>query len=236
MKNKRSSSKAIAAVIPAYNAQSSIEEVVKRTKKYAEQVIVVDDGSSDNTSLLAEKAGARVLKLEKNKGKANAIKQGIKEVEKLKERVDYVVFIDADLQHLPEEIPLLVEKLEEGYDLCIGSRFLSNACESMPIANKFSNAFARKLIKILTKQNITDPQSGFRAAKFEKIKELELKAERYAIEHIMILEAVKKGLKIGEAKISCVYAGEKSHIRKFKDTLIVAYNIARFLIYDSLFR
>lgn len=228
---------ATAAVIPAYNAQQTIAEVVIRTKKYAKHVIVVDDGSEDKTAFFAEREGARVIKISENRGKANAIKQGIKEIEKLGERIDYVVFIDADLQHLPEEIPLLIEKLKEGYDLCIGSRFIDqSSCRKMPLANKFSNAFARRLISMLTKQSISDPQSGFRAAKYGKIKDLRLNAERYAIEHIMLLEAARKGLRIGEAKISCVYGGEKSHIRKFRDTLIVARSIMRFLAYDILFR
>jgi len=215
----------VIAVIPAYNAEKSIAEVVRRTKKFVSEVVVVDDGSSDNTLREALYAGANAIKLPQNKGKANAVREGIKAIKEC----DAVVFLDADLQHLPEEIPLLVDEIEKGADICIGSRFLKGSPANMPPGNKFSNWFARNLIKRVAGVKITDPQSGFRAVRWSKLKELELRAEGYAIEHVMILEAAKKGFKFAEAPVSSIYGKEKSHISVVKDTLRVAYYVARFV-------
>lgn len=213
------------AVIPAYNVERTIGEVVRRSLRYVDSVIVVDDGSVDSTAIEAEKAGAKVLRLEKNMGKATALKTGFRNLPEC----NTVVMLDADLQHLPEEIPRFLEALEKGCDLCIGSRFLDST-GNMPTSCKLSNHIASQLVSFLVNQKITDPQSGFRAIKKEKLDQLELKAERYSIEHILILEAAWKGMKIEEVPISCVYGEEKSNIRPFRDTVRVAHNILRFVL------
>jgi len=215
----------VIAVIPAYNAEKSIAEVVRRTKKFVGEVIVIDDGSSDNTLREALYAGANAIRLSRNRGKAHAVREGIKAIKEC----DAAVFLDADLQHLPEEIPLLVGEIEKGADICVGSRFLKGSPANMPLGNRFSNWFARNLIRLVAGVKITDPQSGFRAVRWSKLKELELKAERYAIDHVMILEAAKKGFKFAEVPISSIYGKEKSHISIIKDTLRVAYYVARFV-------
>ncbi len=214
----------VAAVIPVYNEERTIREVVARAEKFTDKVIVVDDGSRDASAKEAMKTKAEVIVLPKNTGKANALREGFKHCRDC----DIVIMLDGDLQHPPEEIPKLVECITKGSDLCIGSRFLRDP-SNMPLSNKFSNAFARKLIRLLTGKKLTDPQSGYRAIRREKLEQLELKAERYAIEHIMILEAAKKGFKIGEVAIPCVYGEEKSKINPVRDTLRVAYYVARFV-------
>jgi glycosyltransferase involved in cell wall biosynthesis len=213
------------AVIPAYNAEKTIGEVVRRTLRFVDRVIVVDDGSRDSTTTEAERAGAKILKLSKNRGKARALKTGFQELPEC----DTVVMLDADLQHVPEEIPRFLEALQGDCDLCIGSRFLKSPM-NMPSSCRLSNRIASSLVSFLAKQRITDPQSGFRAIKKEKLELLELKAERYSIEHILILEAASKGMTIKEVPISCVYGDEKSNIKPFRDTVRVAHNILRFVL------
>ena len=215
----------IAAVIPVYNEEKTIEFLVRRTLRYVDRVVVVDDGSTDASAAKARAAGARVISLGKNTGKANALRQGFKEV------CDYdvVVTLDGDLQHSPSEIPVLIECINRGNDLCIGSRFLSGN-ESMPLQRRLSNKITSWIISFLAGQRITDPQSGFRAIRGEKLAQLELKAERYAIEHVMILEAARKGFRIGEVPISTIYGEEKSYIHPVKDTIRVIYYIVRFLV------
>ncbi|MFQ6105894.1 MAG: glycosyltransferase family 2 protein, partial [Candidatus Hydrothermarchaeaceae archaeon] len=107
------------AVIPVYNEEKTIREVVERAAKVVDKVIVVDDRSGDNSAEEAREAGAHVIKIQKNKGKANALKEGFK----LCSNYDIIVMLDGDLQHLPEEIPALVKCVESEGDLCIGSRF-----------------------------------------------------------------------------------------------------------------
>ncbi len=214
-----------AAVIPAYNEARAIGQVVGRARKFVDKVIVVDDGSMDKTAEIARAAGAEVFVLKKNMGKARAIKEGLKECR----GYDAIVLLDGDLQHLPEEIPLLLSCLGDGSDLVLGSRFLS-AYDSMPRMSVLSNRAASVILSFLTGRRVTDPQSGFRAIRGEKLSLLELRAERYAIEHIMLLEAARKKFKINEVPISCVYGDEKSDIHPLKDTLKVVYHILRFLL------
>lgn len=214
-----------AAVIPSYNVERSIGEVVKRAVSFVDLVVVVDDGSIDTTAEEARRNGAKVISLEENTGKANATKVGLKNC------LDYtaVVTLDGDLQHCPEEIPRLLAEIEQGADLCIGSRFL-NGQVSMPLGNRISNRVASRIISTISGQRISDPQSGFRALDGEVLPRLELRAEKYAIEHVMILEAAKKGLEIREVPINCIYGDEESQIRVFSDTIRVAYDILRFVL------
>jgi glycosyltransferase involved in cell wall biosynthesis len=213
------------AVIPAYNESRTIKEVVEGALRYVDRVIVVDDGSTDGTGEKAREAGAQVILQAENRGKAAAMKAGFRE----SKGFDIIVTLDGDLQHCPDEIPGLVKCIEEGGDLCIGSRFLREA-RNMPLGNRFSNRAARFLLEILTGQRITDPQSGFRALRRESLERLDLPAQRYAVEHIMILEAARKRFKIKEVPISCIYGEETSHINPLKDTLHVIWNILEFML------
>ena len=212
-------------IIPAYNEANTIGEVVKESKDRVDHVIVIDDGSTDKTSEKASMDGVEVIRINKNSGKANAIRQGLKKCD----GYDVVLLIDGDMQHSPAEIPAFIKCIENGSDLCVGSRFLEKN-HNMPLLNRFSNGIARNLMSLLAGQRITDPQSGYRAIRGSRIGELELKVERYAIEHVMILEAAKRKFKIKEVPISCRYEGERSHINPLKDTLKVAYYLIRFYV------
>lgn len=212
-------------MIPAFNEGKCIAEVVKRSFKQVEHVIVVDDGSKDDTAHKAKSEGAEVISYLQNKGKAYALRKGFEQCRSY----DCIVILDGDLQHRPEEIPKLIGQIERGSDLCVGSRILSGA-KGMPLPRRFSNWFASKIISFLINQKITDPQSGFRALRRSKLDLLELRAERYAIEHLMILEAADKGLRIDEVPISCRYSNEESDIKVIRDTLRVIYHILRFLV------
>jgi glycosyltransferase involved in cell wall biosynthesis len=218
-------SKKSVAVIPAYNAASTIGEVVKRTSPFVDLVIVVDDGSIDETASEAKRHGARVISLDENTGKSNAAKVGIRECAGF----GAVVMLDSDLQHCPEEIPHLITEVENGTDLCIGSRFL-NGHTQMPFGNMVSNRVASQIISLITGHMISDPQSGFRALDGRIAQDLDLAAERYAIEHVMILEAAKKDLIIKEVPISCIYGDEESHIRVIPDTIRVIRDILKFVL------
>ncbi|MFV2041132.1 MAG: glycosyltransferase family 2 protein [Candidatus Hydrothermarchaeales archaeon] len=214
-----------AAVIPSYNVGKTIGDVVSRTSQFVDQIFVVDDGSTDKTASIAQRSGAEVISLELNTGKANATRMGIKECRGF----GAVVLLDGDLQHCPEEIPALISAVQSGAHLCIGSRFL-NGGVNMPIKNRFSNWMASRIISTITGQTVTDPQSGFRALDGAVAQELELAAERYAIEHIMILEAAKKSFIINEVPISCIYGDEESNIHVLSDSYRVMRDIIRFVL------
>jgi len=125
----------IAAVIPAFNEGHNIGNVVRGVLAFVPTAIVVDDGSTDNTSEAAAEAGAMVLRHESNMGKGAALKTGFQCL--VEHGYDGVITIDADGQHDPAEIPLFVDAAERGYDMVIGNR-MSNV-STMPFIRRFAN-------------------------------------------------------------------------------------------------
>jgi glycosyltransferase involved in cell wall biosynthesis len=151
-------------IIPAYNEAQNIESVINEIRSLQPSIdlIVVDDGSSDSTSLLAERVGATVLKLPFNLGYGAAVQSGL--LYGVEGGYDLCVLIDGDGQHDPRFIADLMAPVEEGLaDLALGSRFLGKAGYSIPFARKLGIILFRKLASIITRQQITDPTSGFQA-------------------------------------------------------------------------
>lgn len=189
------------AVIPAFNEQDRISDVVRRTKKYVNYVIVVDDGSTDKTSQAAKSSGARVISYKENKGKGFALRLGFEEAFKL--NPDYIITLDADGQHDPKHIPKILNVLKD-CDMVLGSRFLGKIKTSR--TNIFGNIGLRFGVNILSfgfdsKKWLSDTESGFRAYKADSLKRLDLRGNRFEIEAEIILEAAKKGLKIKEVPV-----------------------------------
>ncbi|HNR44248.1 MAG TPA: glycosyltransferase family 2 protein [Methanofastidiosum sp.] len=157
----------ILVTIPAYNEEKTIGEVIKRIRAtldelpYENQIIVVNDGSTDNTIQEAEKAGAFIFSHKRNYGLAETYRTEIKVA--LDSNPDIIIHIDADGQYRPEEIPILIEPiLKREADLVLGSRFLGSI-EEMPLLKKIGNRAFSKVISNITKLKITDGQTGFRA-------------------------------------------------------------------------
>lgn len=221
-------SRKIVAVIPAYNAAMTVGQVVKRSKKFVDRVVVVDDGSVDDTAKVAKAAGARVVRLEKNSGKASAIRRGVAEA--LKKKVDVLVLLDADMQHLPEEIPKVVRPVKAGKcDICIGSRFLGDH-KTMPRHRRLTNRATTLATNAFTGYKLTDVQCGFRALGRRALSALDFEGDRYTIEPNMVLEAAEKGLTICEVPISTVYGDEVSYIRSGRHTIALAKMFAKRLV------
>ena len=110
----------VSVIIPSFNVEKSLHEVVKRIPKNVFEVIIVDDGSTDGTGIVAKKTGAKVLTHEINCGKGRAMRTGINEA-----KGDIIVFLDADLQHMPEDIDKLIKPIRMGeIDITVGSRLL----------------------------------------------------------------------------------------------------------------
>ena len=155
------------ALIPAYNEEKTIEKVVKKVKKMNLTPIVVDDFSSDNTYELAKRAGAIVLKHEKNKGKGEAIKTGLEFLKK--NDFDHVVLIDADMQYSPEEAIKLLTPLKEGKaDFVVGYRNWKN----IPFRHKLGNFVWRNSFNILFGTKFKDTNCGFMALNKKAVKKI----------------------------------------------------------------
>ena len=189
----------IIAIIPAYNEEKHIASVIHETKKHADEVIVVDDGSSDSTSNVSREASF-ILKHAINMGKGLALKTGIEFA--LKRNPELVVTIDADAQHDPSEIPKLINKLKEDKaDIVIGSR---TRPENMPLLYRYGNFFIRSLFSVLF-QNIKDTQSGFRVFNPDVYEKIRWRASSYEVETEALANASKHNLKCVEVPISTIY-------------------------------
>ena len=192
----------IVSAIPAYNAEVTIKDIILITKRYVDNVIVIDDGSKDKTAKIAESAGALVIKHEKNMGKGAAIKTVFERAKK--SDVDILVLLDADGQHNPNEIPKVIKPiLENEGEIVIGSRFIEGGCD-VPKYRRFGQEILTIATNITSNLKVTDSQSGFRAFS-KKALDLNLIENGFSIESEIIVLAAKKGLKIIEVPVSCRY-------------------------------
>jgi len=200
----------IITIIPAYNEVDAIGEVVNGVKYYSD-VLVVDDGSTDETSSLAIKSGARVIKHDKNMGKGAAIKTGLNTA--VDEDYDLMILLDGDGQHDPRCIPRLLEGID-GVDVLIGSRFLDIPPQNMPLHRRLSNGITTRLIRFVTGYNITDSQCGFRViSKKAAPLFLDISYNDYVYESEVLCKASENNLVVDEVPIECIYGNEKSYVQ-----------------------
>ena len=192
----------ILVCIPAFNEEHFIGKLIKNCLKYADQVVVCDDGSVDNTYEIADAAGANVIRHEKNCGKGEAFQSLFQFARH--SNVDVIVTIDGDGQFLPEEIPKLVKKIESNEaDIVIGYRF-DNA-EEMPNYRKFGNKMLDKMTNMATQLSVRDTQSGFRAYSKNIIKLIDFKKKGFGVDTEILINAAKNGARISEEKVSVIY-------------------------------
>ena len=197
----------LSVVIPAFNEAATIADIVKGAVKYADEVIVVDDGSSDNTSFVAKAAGAKVIRLPTNSGKGFALSMGLSTA--ALDGADLIVCLDGDGQHNPEEIPMVCGPVLRGEaDLVIGSRFLvKKGSKEIPKYRTIGQHALTKATNFGNGVKVTDSQSGFRCLTKKAALSMELTEAGMGIESEMVRDAVKLGLKIKEIPISCKYEG-----------------------------
>jgi glycosyltransferase involved in cell wall biosynthesis len=207
----------IAAVIPAYNEEKHIGDVVRRTRQQLDDVLVVDDGSQDKTADNARAAGAEVIVHEQNLGKGETIKTGLRHF--LERQFDFVIILDADGQHPPEEIDRFVTAALSAKEpkLILGTRM--NDLSSMPFVRRFVNRWMSNRISAVCGQQIPDTQCGFRMLHRQLIPELLGGAARFDYETEMLIIASRKGFKIGSVPISTVYSDEVTSIHPVRDTI-----------------
>lgn len=199
----------IVCVIPAYNEEVAIGSVVLETRKYCEHVIVVNDGSKDRTSELARLAGAEVIDLPNNLGKATALKTGLTYAGSNGFQV--IVTLDGDGQHDPRQIATLVTPVLKGEaDLVIGSRFLEKG-QRIPTYRRAGQKVLNGLTNVASDLDITDSQSGFRALGKRAVANLDFTSRGYSIESDMICHFTEKGLRLKEVPITAIYDVPNRH-------------------------
>ncbi len=199
----------IVAVIPAYNEDVAIGSVVLGAYQYVDHVIVVDDCSHDGTSRMAELAGAQVVRMLKNGGKAKALLAGLREAERRGCQV--AVMMDGDGQHRAEDIAHVIKPVLGGEaDLVIGSRFLGEE-KDIPGYRVLGQKVINSLSNVGAKVEFTDTQSGLRALSCRALKNLNFSSDGYNIESDMITHFNDKGLSIMEVPISVRYDVPNGH-------------------------
>lgn len=202
----------VTIVMPAKNESGAIGNVVRRIVELVPHasVIVVDDGSSDTTAIVAAEAGARVISHPYSKGNGAAIKTGARAVTS-----DVVVFMDADGQHSPEDVPRLLAKLDEGYDLVIGARTrTSQASPARGIANRVYNTLA----SYMTGHKVPDLTSGFRAVNVAKFRAfIYLLPNGFSYPTTSTMAFFRAGHSVAFVPITAHARIGKSHIRLVRD-------------------
>lgn len=194
--------KKICVIIPARNEEKTIAEVINRIPNHFSpsitKIVVIDDGSTDQTATAARASGAKVLNLGSKIGLAEAFRAGLKKA--LEENADIIVTIDADAQYSPEDIPNLVAPISaQKADIVLGSRF-AGGIEDMPITKKIGNVFFTLITRMVAGVRISDSQTGFRAMTRKVAESLEITSD-YTYTQEMIIDAAFKGFQIIEKPI-----------------------------------
>jgi glycosyltransferase involved in cell wall biosynthesis len=204
----------ITVVIPAKNESASIDRVVRQVfaRLPNEEIIVVDDGSSDETAVIAESAGATVISHPYSKGNGAAIKTGARGAQG-----EVIVFMDADGQHKAEDIPRLLARMDEGYDMVVGARQKGSQAT---VGRGLANGFYNMLASYMTGQRIEDLTSGFRAVRASKFREfLSLLPNGFSYPTTSTMAFLRAGYAVAYEPIhAAARASEgRSHIKPLQD-------------------
>ncbi len=210
--------KKICTVIPSFNVERTLSEVISKVSQFVAPVhiIVVDDGSVDQTAEIARKAGVVVLQNRLNRGKGFSLNRGFQYA--IRNYYDAIITLDGDLQHDPLEIPKFIDYYyQTNFDLILGDR--TGDLSNMPLDRQFSNKMTSLIISLLTGQRVRDSQTGYRLIKTNILKSISLISNRYETESELLVKALLLGYKITHVPIKTVYNDQQSHIHRFIDTL-----------------
>jgi glycosyltransferase involved in cell wall biosynthesis len=200
----------VIAVVPAYNESKRIASVLHEVKKYTDKVIVVNDGSTDDTAQIARESEVQVIDLKENKGAGNATREGCLEAIRLGAGI--ILTIDADGQHDPREIPNLLQPLlYEDVQVVFGGRPRN---PSMPIENRLGNHLLSKTSSFLLGVTILDTLTGFRAFHAAVFEGVVWKSNRYSFVSEMVFRMAKNKLRFKEVPVSTIYHDNKKGMRK----------------------
>ena len=206
-----------AAVIPAYQDEKHIGDIVRRTRERLDHILVIDDGSSDQTAHRAREAGAEVLVHDQNRGKGEAIKTGLGHWSA--REVTWAILLDSDGQHLPEEIDRFIAAAASATEptFFIGNRM--NDTSRMPFVRRVVNRYMSSEISRVCGQRIPDTLCGFRMLHRQLIPELLGGAHRFEYETEVLIIASRDGYRIESVPITTVYTDQVSKIHPVRDTL-----------------
>ncbi len=215
----------VAVTIPAYQAAPSVGDVVERTLQLVPDVLVVDDGSDDDTAGAARRAGAEVISLPVNRGKGDALELAFGEL--FGRGFPAVITLDADGQHLPEQIPVLLDAAAAGADLVLGTR--DRLFAGMSRLRRNSNRLSSRAISLVAGKWLGDVQTGFRWYSKRLIEAVGFPEPRFEAESAVVVRAVRRGFRLLTVPVELGFADgcTTSHYRPVIDSLRIARAVAR---------
>lgn len=201
-------------MVPAYNEARRIGSVLEGCRRHAEHVVVIDDGSSDNTGEIARAAGCEVIRHEKNLGKGASLVSGFHYAGD--RGFEAVITLDADGQHDPDCIPQFVDVWRRTrIPALIGNRFWDR--KKIPLIRRWTNACMSALLSRVMKIYLPDTQCGYRLFQTSLLPYLPVVSKRFAMESEMLLQLAAHGFRMDSVRIPVVYAGQTSRIRPVAD-------------------
>ncbi len=216
-------------LIPAYNVAPMFGQLIDGALKYlpADRILVVDDGSTDQTGEIAHERGVMVISHESNQGKGAALRSGFDHL--CRQNADWIITMDGDLQHAPALIPAFIEAAAGGeYDVVIGCRQWDTG--GMPWDRRFSNRSTSLILSLVTGLRIRDSQCGFRLIRRKLLDGLKLRGRRFEFETECLLRLARRGARLGWVGIPTMYDGAPSSINRFTDTIRFVKVVLRHLI------
>jgi glycosyltransferase involved in cell wall biosynthesis len=199
----------IIAAIPAHNEERTIAKVVVRAMKHLDKVVVVDDGSTDDTATIAEQLGAHLLRHESNMGYGAAIQSCFSAARDLNS--DALVILDADGQHNPDDIPKILAPIQAGEaDIVVGSRFAGTDTSEVPSYRRAGLRLINEATNRIAKQKISDTQSGFRAYSRKAIQKIRMYEQGMGVTSEIQIRGGDAGLAVVEVPVGVAYKGLKT--------------------------
>ncbi len=207
----------ICVLIPVYNEERTIKDLVKNVSKFVDAVVVINDGSKDNTLKEVKETKAVILSQQKNQGKGLSLKEGFQWA--LRKNFAAVITMDGDGQHNWQDLPKFLKEGERDKEagIIMGRREIN--LKNMPFMRFLTNKITSLIISKLTHQKIVDSQSGYRLIKRKVLENVQLTTSHYDTESEILLKAGKKGFKIKSVPVKTVYLSQQSGINPFLDTL-----------------
>ena len=200
-------------VIPAFNEASHIGPLITLARKYISDILVIDDGSIDETAAIASSAGAVVHRVERNAGKGEALKIGFRFA--IEQGREWVLTMDGDGQHDPDDIPNFLPLLG-GYDMILGNRMEDSG--KVPWLRRTANLSSSFIVSLACFRRIHDSQTGFRAYRTDLLRRIRLNSRKYDLETEVIIKAARRGFRIGHCRVQTIYANEVSRFSNMRDS------------------
>lgn len=211
----------VCLLLPAYNESKTIGQIIQESSEFISEIVVIDDGSSDETAEIATAAGVVCLANATNCGKGSALRKGFAYA--LAHGYELIFTMDSDRQHDPADIPRFLEHFQNTHpDILIGARTEHDSRALMPFHRRISNHLVSYVGSKLCEQQVPDFQSGYRLIRADVLQQVCLETNRYETESELLIKAGRLGFRIESLPIQTRYGDEVSHIKPFREMWLFA--------------